>query len=199
MDELDQSQAANVIPRDMILDKALDLAEADSWERLHLYDIALDLDITLDHIRRYFPQKDDLVEAWFDRADSTVLKETPTADFLRLDRVERLHQVIMNWFGALARHRRITKQMLAYKLEPGHIHLQVLGILRVSRTVQWFRETAQLESYNLQRILEEIAITSIYLMSFSYWLYDESHESIDTRKFLDKHLRRADSLTGWLP
>ena len=36
----------------------------------------------------------------------------------------------------------ITRGMLAYKLEPGHLHLQLPGLVRVSRTVQWFREAA---------------------------------------------------------
>ncbi|MGR9107725.1 MAG: TetR/AcrR family transcriptional regulator, partial [Gammaproteobacteria bacterium] len=60
----------NEISKDLILDTALQMAESSSWERLHLYDLARRLDITLDQVREYFPQKDDLVEAWFDRADA---------------------------------------------------------------------------------------------------------------------------------
>ena len=48
--------------RDRILDNALEQAEASSWEQLHLHAAAEALNITLDEIRQYFPQKADLVE-----------------------------------------------------------------------------------------------------------------------------------------
>jgi hypothetical protein len=48
---------------------------------------------------------------------------------------ERLQHVICSWLDALEPHHRLTREMLAYKLEPGHIHLQALGVMRISRTV----------------------------------------------------------------
>ena len=70
--------------QDRILDKALEQAEASSWERLRLHAVAETLNITLDEIRQYFPQKDDLVEAWFDRADRALLSAAHSKDFLDL-------------------------------------------------------------------------------------------------------------------
>jgi ubiquinone biosynthesis protein COQ9 len=177
-----------------ILDSALNLAEESSWEAMHLYEIAEALDITLDQIRRHYPQKDDLVEAWFDRADRAILQMTPSPEFIQWPEVDRLHYVIMTWFDALASHRWLTRQMLAYKLEFGHVHLQTLGIMRISRTVQWFREAARGESLDLKRIVEEIGTTAIYLMSFTRWLYDDSLGSEKTRSFLKRQLRRAERL-----
>jgi len=60
--------------------------------------------------------------------------------------------------------------MLAYKLEFGHIHLQVPGLMRISRTVQWFREAACLDATGIQRVLEESTLTAIYLVTFARWL-----------------------------
>lgn len=177
---------------DRILDKALELAEACSWEELRLHTVADELTITLDEIRQCFPQKDDLVEAWFDRADKAVLTEPQSEDFLEQTPPERLHKVIMTWLVTLAPHRRITREMLMYKLEPGHIHLQALGIMRISRTVQWFREAACQETTNLQRILEEISLTVIYLGTFARWLFDETPESTHTQQHLKKALHQWD-------
>jgi ubiquinone biosynthesis protein COQ9 len=185
----------NEISRDLILDTALEMAEASSWEKLHLYRIASRLNITLDQIREYFPQKDDLVEAWFDRADSAVLRFTPSSEFLGLPKSDRLERVIMIWFDQLARHHRLTRQMLAYKLEFGHIHLQLQGITRISRTVQWFREAARLETTGLCRILGETVVTSIYLATFVYWINDVSPAQQKTRAFLRKHLKRAERIS----
>ncbi len=177
---------------DQILLAALELAESNSWEALHLYDIAKRLEINLDQIRVYYPQKDDIVEAWFDCADKAVLTIDPTPEFLNLKASERLQQVIMTWLEALKVHKRITREMLGYKFEFGHIHLQTLGVMRISRTVQWFREAARIETTDLRRILEETGTTAIYLMAFAKWLHDESSDSENTREFLKCALLKAE-------
>lgn len=175
-----------------ILDKALELAAHTSWEKLCLHDIAADLGISLDDIRLHFPQKDDLVEAWFDRADSAMLQFAHSEDMTSLSVRARLTAIIMSWLDALAVHRSISGDMLLYKLEPGHVHLQVLGVLRISRTVQWFREASRLDTTQLFRIAEEIGLTSIFLATFSYWLLDTSANSKNTRHFLDTRLKHAE-------
>lgn len=191
--------------RNTILDTAMQLAETTSWEMLHLHDIATELNISLEQIRQCYPQKDDLVEAWYDRADARALQVTEDPEFLKLSMSERLHQIIMAWLDALAVHKSVSRDMLFYKMEPGHVHLQVLGLLRISRTVQWFREAAQQDSTHLQRIFDEIGLTAIYVMSFVYWMYDNSEHQTHTREFLRHRLERAEPYVhfvqsgfGWL-
>ena len=179
-----------LVLQEIILDKALEQAEVTSWEQLHLHTVAEALDITLDDIRQYFPQKDDLVEAWFDRADRVLLSKDHTEDFLDLSLDERLFQVIVCWLDALAPHHRLTREMLAYKLEFCHIHLQALGIMRISRTVQWFSEAAYHDSTGLQRIIDECALTTVYLTTFARWLFDDSANSRKSKDVLDVALRQ---------
>jgi len=180
-----------------ILDTALHLAEAQSWQQLRLHQVATELNITLEDIHRHFQQKDDLVEAWFDRADRAMLQSVETPGFLELDTHKRLHHIIMSWFDTLAPHHQLTAGMLLYKMEPAHIHLQIQGILRISRTVQWFGEAAQslttttTTTTDLIRILEEIALTSIYLATLVHWINDSSAHQQRTREFLAKRLHRA--------
>ena len=183
---------------DEILDKALELAEIRSWEKLRLHDIAAELDMSLDVIRQYYSQKDDLVEAWYDRADSAMLQYAHDMKWDSQDMPTRYTGIIMSWLGALAAHRKVSGEMLLYKLEPGHFHLQALGLLRISRTVQWFIEAAESKTTHLLRIAEEISLTSIFLATFSYWLMDNSAESTETRKFLNKRLTQLDSIAGIL-
>ena len=173
---------------DSILDKALELGEASSWEAVHLYTIADELKITLNEIRQYYAQKDDIVEAWFDRADQAALKPNDDDKFEDLSENERLYLIILAWLGALAPHRKLTCEMLAYKLEPGHVHLQLSGIKRISRTVQWFREAAHQNSSGLQRICEEISLTRIYLGTFIRWLRDNSAEQQKSCQYLHEQL-----------
>ena len=176
--------------RERILDTALELAEASSWERLHLHTVAGVLHIGLDEVLSHYPQKDDLADAWFDRADRAMLGAERGLAFLDLPLRERLHQVICSWLDALAPHRRLTREMLAYKLEPGHVHLQALGIMRVSRTVQWFREAARQDRTGLRRLVDESVLTVIYLVVFARWLFDDSEDGRRSKALLETALGR---------
>lgn len=174
-----------------ILGSALKLAEERSWEELRLSDIAADLDISLFEVQQHFRQKDDLVEAWFDRADQTML-QLPREELAEMSLADRLHMIIFTWLDALAKHKTITREMLWYKLEPLHIHLQFQALLRISRTVQWIQELAGLKAQYKKRIAEEIGLTSIYLCAFLYWLQDSSTKQKRTRSFLKRKLSRIE-------
>ena len=176
---------------DTILDAALQIADEHSWESLRLHDVADELDITLEQIRKHFHQKDDLVEAWYDRADAAMLKAVGIANYSELDKDARLHMLIMAWLDTLATHKKVSRDMLLYKLEPAHLHLQVLGVLRISRTVQWFLEAAHSKTTHLLRIFEEVSLTSIYLITFSYWMQDNSVHQQASRDFLWRRLKQS--------
>jgi AcrR family transcriptional regulator len=180
--------------RDAIVDTAVAFAERSSWEAVRLFDVATELNISLDNIRLYFREKEDLVDAWFDRADGQMLKSAETVEFLSLSPRERLLHLIMTWLDTLVAHRKVTRQMIGAKLEPGHLHIQIPAIMRISRTVQWMREAAQRDATFLRRALEETALTTIYLATFAYWMHDASESSQRTRDFLEHKLLVAESL-----
>ena len=181
---------------DRILDTAVELAEQTSWEALYLHQVARNLNITLDELHRHFSVKDELVEAWYDRADSAMLQAAEAPAFETLTIRERLHSLIMAWLDFLATRKTVSRDMLLYKLEPAHIHLQIQGVLRISRTVQWIREAARMDATHLQRIAEEIGLTGIYLNTFVYWMFDRSGQQANTRRFLDRKLARAEKFSG---
>ncbi|OHC68202.1 MAG: TetR family transcriptional regulator [Pseudomonadales bacterium RIFCSPLOWO2_02_FULL_63_210] len=174
-----------------ILDTALQLADACGWERLHLFDVAAQLDVGLDAIATHYREKDQLVEAWFDRADRAMLARSSAADLAALEPAKRLEELLVAWLDSLAAHRAVTGQMLLYKLEPAHLHLQVLGLLRISRTVQWWREGARRESRHLRRIAEESLLTGVYLRSFIHWLRHPEEDPAEFRALLRRQLRCA--------
>lgn len=183
---------------EQIVDTAIELAEQSSWEKLCLHHIARALDISLAEVRRHYSVKDELVESWYDRADRAMLQCTAQAGFTSLSYRTRLHTLIMAWLDFLATHKTVSRDMLLYKLEPAHIHLQIQGLLRVSRTVQWLREAAGMDSTHLQRIAEEIGLSGIYLRTFAYWMFDSSAQQAQTHTFLDNQLGRAERFaTHW--
>ena len=179
---------------DKILDKALELAAERSWEELRLQEVAVALDISLDDIRQFYRQKDDIAEALFDRADQSVLIAAKHSEFRQLCGRDRIRKAILTWLRTLAPYRPTVIDIFKYKLEPGHIHFQILGVLRVSRTVQWFLEAAGSKTSHFSRIMEEIGTTSVYLTTLAYWLTDPSTECGKTNDFIDKLLRKSESL-----
>ena len=178
---------------DQIVDTAVELGEQNSWEAVRLNDVAMALGITLDDVRAHFREKEDVVDAWFERADSAMLKVAQASDFPYLNPRQRLHRLIMAWLGALYPYRKTTRQMIFGKLEPGHIHIQVPGLIRISRTVQWMREAAGRNATYIRRALEETGLTTIYLAAFMHWMNDSSSGSAKTGRFLDNCLAIAES------
>ena len=171
--------------RNRIVEAALELGKQQSWEAVRLHAVAEATGISLNKERLYFREKEDLVDAWFDRADSAMLQEAEAPDFQVLSPRQRLHRLIMTWLATLAPHRNVTRQMIYGKMELGHVHIQIPGLMRVSRTVQWIREAAHLDATHVRRALEETGLTSIYLMTFFYWMKDNTPNSEKTSCFLD--------------
>jgi hypothetical protein len=111
----------------------------------------------------------------------------------------RLQRALMSWLEALAPHRRVARQMILGKLEPGHLHIQVPAAMRVSRTVQWLREAAGLRDALPLRAVSEAVLTTIYLAVFARWLGDESVDAVRTRRLLERLLAAAEWLALRLP
>jgi ubiquinone biosynthesis protein COQ9 len=185
--------------RERILNAALDIAGRKSWESTRLHDVADELRMSLNEVRAHFREKEELTDAWFDRADAAMLAEAEMPGFQELSPRARLHRLIMTWLAALAPHRRVTRQMIRGKFEPGHVHYQYAGLLRVSRTVQWLREAAHRDAVLPWRAMEETALTAIYLAAFFCWMRDDSENATRTGAFLDKLLARAERLAQCLP
>ncbi|MFN3417684.1 MAG: hypothetical protein ACK4ZD_15390 [Caldimonas sp.] len=107
---------------------------------------------------------------------------------------DRLERALWAWLQAQAPHRRLSAAMLRYKLQIDHLHLQVQGVLRVSRTVQWWREVARLPSVGLRREAEEVALTGLFLATYARWLRDDTPQAALTRDWLVRQLARAEAL-----
>lgn len=190
---------AAISAREKIIDAALDLAMRKSWEGLRLHDVAAELQLGLNDVRVYFREKEDISDAWFDRADAAMLQAGTRPGFADLLPRERLHRLIMTWLTVLSSHRRVAREMIYGKFEPGHVHYQFAGLLRVSRTVQWLREAAHRDAVLPWRAFEETGLTAIYLATFFYWMRDESENATRTSVFLDRMLARAERLTRYFP
>ncbi|CEK10477.1 ubiquinone biosynthesis protein COQ9 [Legionella hackeliae] len=177
-----------------IVDAALYLAEKSSWENIRLFDIASHLNIDLTEIQSNFREKNDLVNAFFERADKAMIMQTNQQGMMRLSSEERLSHLLVAWFQYIQKYRQVAKEIIYSQLEPGHIHTQCLLLLRISRTVQWWREAAQRSATYMHRAVEESGLTTIYLTTLMYWLQDDSKDAVATEHFIQKQLSRANRI-----
>lgn len=187
------------VSREAIVDAALAVAEQSSWEAVRLYDVADHLGADLAAIQTHFREKEEVADAWFDRADEAMVAVAAEPRVQALPSSERLHYLIMVWLDALSAHRRVTREMIKGKLEPGHLHVQIPAVLRISRTVQWLREAARRDAAGLHRGLEETVLTSIFVTTFTGWLNDDSDASSVTRARLSRLLHGAAWMARWVP
>jgi len=169
----------------------IELALKSSWEKLRLMDLALALNIDLNTIRYFFSDKDHIIDGYFDQADEEMLRLPSKPEFTALSPKEKLHTLLMTWLKTFEGKQKLVRQMLAHKLEPGHLHLQFAALKRISQTVQWWREAAGLTATFPSRAFEESALTMVYLLTFSYWLFDNSRENSATARFLEKKLNKC--------
>lgn len=157
-----------------LLDTALALGAESGWDALQLHQLAARADLPLSELQRHFGGKDEIAEALFDRAEQALLAAAATPGWANWSPRERLQAALQAWFAVLAPHRLLVREMLAYKLHPEHLHLQARGLLRISRTVQWWREAALLDETGWRRELAEVGLTAIYLGTVWRWLGDEA-------------------------
>ncbi|MCJ8279778.1 MAG: hypothetical protein MJK14_07590, partial [Rivularia sp. ALOHA_DT_140] len=87
-------------------------------------------DLVLEEIERRFSKlkqnkvsKDDMAEAFFNRADDAMLNLASAEEYRDLSSDDKLVECIMVWFEALSPYKPLVREILAYKLEPGHFHL----------------------------------------------------------------------------
>ncbi|MCC5859017.1 MAG: TetR family transcriptional regulator [Ectothiorhodospiraceae bacterium] len=187
------------ITPDAIVDAAVQLAERQSWESVRLHAVAQELGTELNAIRAHFREKEEIADAWFDRADAAMLACAAEEAVRELPALERIETLIWAWFDRLEPHRRVTREIILGKLEPGHLHVQIPAILRISRTVQWLREAAGRDARGLHRGLEETVLSSLFVAAIISWLRDDSPGFRRTRTRLHRGLRTARFLAGWVP
>lgn len=178
----------NSLTADDFLEGALTLAQRSSWQAFSLVELTDELACTLNDINQFFRSKDDMAEALFSRADKAVLDLASDEEFIQLSDAERLIKTMTTWFEYLRPYKSIIREMLAYKLEPGHFHLQAHGVTRISRTVQWFLEVSDRKNTGVGRAIDEVKVSGLYLSAMAIFLLNDNEPTSCIEKFLKNRL-----------
>jgi AcrR family transcriptional regulator len=180
--------------RERIVDTAVELADEAGWPALRLRRVAARLGVGLAEIRAQYADLDAVANAWLGRADDAMLAVAGHADLAEAPPPERIEAALIAWFTALGGRRRMLGSILAYKLQPSHIHLQVALVVATSRRVQWLREAARLDATGRQKSLEESGLTLLFAAAVLRWLNDRSENFERTQGFIARRLALADRL-----
>jgi len=187
------------LSKEAILDAALILAANKQWEEIRLYQIAETLKVPLAELLPFIAEKEDLVDLLWDRCDHYMLSECGSEGFNEMPFSTQFEQCVMTWLTSLFTHQTVVKQMLINRMEPGHLHIQLPMLFRISRTVQWMRELCKRNNTFIKRATEETVLTSIFLATMADWLRDHSDAAIDTRSQLQRRIQQAIALEKLWP
>lgn len=187
------------LTRERILDAALVLAADRHWEYLRLNQVAAELGVSLAELSVHVGEKEDLVDWFWDRADQGMLAQCRGEAFDRLAFPDSFAACVTAWLGVAAPHRRSFREMLFVRLEPGHLHIQLPTLFRVSRSVQWMRELCSRDAGFVRRAAEETALSTVFVSTLVVWLGDDSHGSERSRNWLHARLNQAVALGRWWP
>jgi AcrR family transcriptional regulator len=185
--------------RERIVDAAVELADEVGWPALRLRRVAARLGVGLAEIRAQYADLDAVANAWLGRADDAMLAVAGRAELAEASPPDRIAAALTAWFTALGGRRRMLGSILAYKLQPGHIHLQAALLVATSRRVQWLREAARLDATGRQKSLEESGLTLLFAATVLRWLNDRSENFERTQGFIARRLALADRLmVSWI-
>ncbi len=182
---------------DRIVDAAVLMAEAESWESVRLRRVAELLGISLLDVHAHYRDLDAVADGWFARANAAMIAPRGRG-FAAMPPRERLRDLMQSWFDALASHRRASAQMLAAKLYLSQPHPWGPWIFTLSRTAQWRRDAAGLDAGGRRRQVEEVGLSALFVATLAVWANDGSPGQERTRNFLNSRLSEADRVMGRL-
>ena len=174
-----------------ILDAALDLAARQSWRETSLADIAGVAGVSLADVRAHYSSKPAIVAAFVRRVDAAVLAGDQP-ELAGEPARDRLFDVMMRRFDALAPHREAVRSIL--RAGPGDPAAVLSGACSLACSMAWMLEAARIGNEGIPGALRIKGLVLIYLSVLRVWLEDESDDMARTMAALDRRLGQADRL-----
>lgn len=179
-------------PETRIIEAALALAERRGWRETSLADIAAEAEMPLLELYRLYRSKTAILEALHRRIDAEVLAGTEESEDERPR--DRLFDVLMRRFDALARHKAAIRAML--RDTPRDPIAALCGAPAFLQSMGWMLEAAGISAAGWRGAARTHLLAGIYLSVLRVWLDDESTDMMKTMAALDRRLRGAASWLG---
>jgi AcrR family transcriptional regulator len=181
-------------PPQELLDRALQVVAARGWMATTLADLAEETGETRAEIYRRFGGKLGITDALSARADEAMLAVEEEEDILVQPPRDRLFEILMRRFDALAPHKDAVRAIM--RAAPRDPALLVRGRCQLLRAMALALEAVGLSASGLRGAARTRLLTGAYLAAFRVWLTDDSPDLARTMAELDKRLRQLESLAG---
>ncbi len=180
------------IPRQAIK-SALELAASRGWNRTSLGDIAADAKVPLAELRKIFPSKAAILDAFSAQIDAEVLA-APDPDMADRPTPERLFDVLMRRFDALGPYKEGVRAVVrGATCDPEAL---IWGSLSLRHSMTWMLEAAGLNAAGLSGRMRVKGLALIYLAAMSVWFRDDTEDMAQTMAAFDRQLKRVDRIMG---
>jgi len=191
-----KSKTPPIEPETALIDSAMALASSRGWRGLAMADIAAEAGVPLADALRMFPDRNRLLSAFRRRIDAEVM----AGSAVRLDAEEtprdRLFDVLMRRFDALAPHKAGVEAVLrALPGEPPAALCHGLGLLASMRLSL---ELAGIPAAGIPGRIKAKGLAAVYANALRAWLRDETPDMAPTMAALDRGLMQAERLAGTL-
>jgi AcrR family transcriptional regulator len=175
-------------PEDKIINAAMKLAATRGWQALTLADIAKAAKLKLLDMPAHFSSKTAILAAYGRRIDARVLDEAAAAEMEGESARDRLFDVLMMHFDAMAGEKAALRRIAAdLKREPLSSAVLARPVLQ---SMSWMLEAAGIDSSGIAGAVRARGLALIWVSAFKAWLDDDDDQS-KTMAVLDRRLADA--------
>ncbi len=175
-------------PEDKIINAAMKLAATRGWQALTLADIAKAAKLKLPDMPAHFSSKTAILAAYGRRIDARVLDEAAAAEMEGESARDRLFDVLMMRFDAMAGEKAALRRIAAdQKREPLSSAVLARPVLQ---SMSWMLEAAGIDSSGIAGAVRARGLALIWASAFKAWLDDDDDQS-KTMAVLDRRLADA--------
>ncbi len=181
-------------PEKRLVEAAMKLAAAQPWNEVGYREIAAAAGVPLAEAWRAAPGRGAILRHLSRMVDEAVLKEPVALD--EGDARDRLFDALMRRFDALTPYREgLASVVEAMGRNPAAALCGGLGLVR---SMQAMLVAAGVPAEGLRGRVRAKGLTVVWLATLRTFLRDDSEDLSPTMASLDKQLRRAERVSGWL-
>lgn len=178
--------ARKLDPEEKIVNAAMRLAASRGWRGLSLAEIAKAAKVSLAVLSTHFASKASILAAYGRRIDAKVLEEASAEEMSAETARDRLFDVLMMRFDAMAEEKEALKRISAdMRRDP----IASAPLARpLLQSMGWMLEAANIDSSGIVGALSVRGLAFVWGAAFRVWLEDGEDQS-KTMAELDRRLR----------
>ena len=173
-------------------------AAFDGWGEKAIAMAAAELGVPADRARLAFKGAADMIDAWFDALDKAMLAAFPPERIAEMKVRERIRELILFRFEALAGQREALRRALAMLAMPPNA---LEGVRLAWRSADRIWRVAGDTATDFNHYTKRATLIGIYGSTTFVFLDDESEGLAETRAFLDRRIdgvmRFEKAKAGW--